>query len=136
MIFVADECVSWTAVECLKLLSKGQEWQIFHLKHDGLAPQGTEDAVWTVGLPLEFEYILTRDANMRVKPRERETWRSAPRVTFFLGAAWTKRRKVLEQTAMLLHWWPTILETARKAEHGQGYIVKWQDTIKPLERRY
>ena len=123
-------------VDCLKLLNRGLDFEIFHLTHDGLAPSGTDDTVWISGLDQRYECVITRDHNLRTRPKEKEAWAVTPRIVFFLGAAWTKRKPMIMQTAMLLKWWPTILETAHNATPGQGYTVQWQETIKPLERRY
>lgn len=60
------------------------------------------------------EVIISGDKRMRSDPAERTALVQAKQVVFFFDPAWNNL-EFCDKCAMLLHWWPTVLETAGAA---------------------
>ena len=66
--------------------------------------------------------IISGDAKMRGKLHERQALIAAGFVVFFLARKWNQMRGH-DKCAMLIHWWPRILEKLGGAEPGQFFEI-------------
>jgi len=84
--------------------------------------------------------IVSGDARMRGKLHEQKALSEAGLVVFFPARPWNNL-KVHTKTAMLIRWWPLILQSARSSPQGTFYEIpmSWTGTelkeITPPKRR-
>jgi len=66
--------------------------------------------------------IISGDARMRGKLHEQKALTDAKLIVFFPARRWNNL-KVHAKTAMLIKWWPFILETAQNSQAGKFYEI-------------
>jgi hypothetical protein len=80
--------------------------------------QATEDVVWINALGKEGGWVvISGDVNITRRAAERQAWRQAGLVGFFLAPGWRKLDPLL-QTARLLMWWDKLVAQAGLVEGG------------------
>lgn len=72
-------------------------------------PSDTEDLFWIEALGREVGWtVVSGDANITRRVAERNAWRQAGLVGFFLAPGWRKLDPLI-QTARLLMWWDKLV---------------------------
>ena len=80
--------------------------------------ENAEDVVWIEALGREGGWVvISGDSNITRRAAERNAWRQARLVGFFLAPGWRKLDP-LQQTARLLMWWDRIVAQAGLVEGG------------------
>jgi hypothetical protein len=69
--------------------------------------------------------VISGDGRMRARRHEAIALSSAKLIVFFFEGSWGKKN-IFVKTAMLLNWWPKIIETIGKSEPGQCWEIPFQ----------
>ena len=69
--------------------------------------------------------IISGDKKMRSRPHERRALIDEGMVVFFFSPAWSVKNGYVK-SAMLLNWWPKILEVAESAPRGSLWPIPFQ----------
>lgn len=77
--------------------------------------------------------IISGDKRMRGRPHERRALVDENMIVFFFSPAWSQKNSFVK-SAMLLNWWPKILETASSAANPSLWRVPFQWEWKDLEQ--
>lgn len=119
MRFFFDNCISPNIVEALVHLDSRH-----HLKHlRAKFEQGISDPDWIRRLGQEGNWIIiSGDPRISRGQAERAAWIESGLTAFFLGDAWQNRR-LMKQASELLGWWDDIVDRARNAPKGAGYML-------------
>jgi hypothetical protein len=81
-------------------------------------PPNTEDVVWIEAPGREGGWVvISGDANISRRAAERQAWRQAGLVGFFLAPGWRKL-DTLVQAARLLMWWDKLVAQTGLVEGG------------------
>jgi hypothetical protein len=133
--FFFDNCVSPHVVEALRCLEPRHELE--HLRDR--FPEGALDPDWIKQLGEEGGWtIVSGDPRISRGKAERAAWHESRLTAFFCGDAWANRRLML-QASELFGWWDEIIERAKNAEKGSGYLLemnaKHPRQIYPTEKR-
>lgn len=71
--------------------------------------------------------VISADAAMRRKPHERLALVETKLVVIFFSSAWSSW-KFCRKCSLIIHWWPTILATAKKGKPGfYGVPSTWPE---------
>lgn len=128
MRFFFDNCVCPHLVEVLRLLDKRHE--LVHLREKFTAD--TTDPIWIRALGAEGDWIIiSGDPRISRGQAERAAWIESHLTAFFCGDAWAGR-KLMVQASEMLRWWDDIIETAKEAAQGSGYLLEFK-TKKPRQ---
>lgn len=121
MKFFFDNCLSHKFVKALTALSKEGECTIIHLS-DKFTPD-TKDEEWIKTLAQEEEWvIISADPRIARDRGPRQAWRESNLTAFFFEG------KLIEcnfwkQAKHIVEWWPKILQEAKNAHKGAGYLI-------------
>jgi len=97
------------------------EHEIVHLR-DRFS-RDTPDVEWMRELASESHWvILSGDVAIGRNPHEVEAWKAAGHMIFFLKAGWTNIQ-FWPQVQKLARCFPDIIETARRADPGDSFVV-------------
>ena len=122
MKFFFDNCVSQNLVEALRCLEKRHD--LVHLRDR--FPEGTPDPAWIGALGAEGGWIIiSGDPRISRGKAERAAWVESGLTAFFCGDAWQNRR-LMTQASELLRMWDDIVERAKKAPQGSGYLLEFR----------
>lgn len=122
MIFLFDENVPARFARALDALEGVGGVRVKHLADD-LKYHGVPDVDWLVRLPKEERWaILTYDFHIQRRAAERQAWKMAGHVMFFLAPQWMKA-SFDDYAWMLVRKWPSIRATGLNASEGQGFRV-------------
>ena len=77
--------------------------------------------------------IVSGDKKMRARPHERRALVDEGMIVFFFSPVWSEKNMFVKG-AMLLNWWPKILETASSAPTPSLWRVPFQWEWKNLEQ--
>jgi hypothetical protein len=77
--------------------------------------------------------IISGDKRMRARVHERRALTDENMIVFFFSPAWSRRNSFVK-SAMLLNWWPKILETASAAANPSLWNVPFQWEWKGLKQ--
>lgn len=92
----------------LNALLEPEDDEIVHLSEK--FARGVDDRTWIEALGAEGGWVvISADRRIYRNPLEREAWRRARLVVFFLGRPWAKATNI-ETAWRLLRWWPRIRE--------------------------
>lgn len=101
-----------------------------HSARSYAVPRAPSDVPWLE----EFakaggKVVVSGDAKMRGKLHEQRALSTAGFVVFFLARPWNQM-KCHEKCAMLIRWWPLILEKIEAAQPGQFFEIphSWNST--------
>jgi len=120
--FFFDNCVTPHLVDALRCLDTRHE--LVHLRERfspaTLAPE------WIRQLGGEGDWIIiSGDPRISRGQAERAAWIESGLTAFFCGDAWASR-KLMVQASELLRWWDDIVERAKNAEQGAGYLLDFK----------
>jgi len=116
--FFLDNCVSPKIARALAALDARHS--VVHLQERFSAD--VKDVAWICALRSEGEWIIVSgDPRIAHGKAEREAWKESKFTAFFLEdfsqrGFWVQAREVVK-------WWPDILEHARAASPGTGYLI-------------
>lgn len=118
---ILDNNLPWRIAAALHVLVEPDGHEVRHLRQK--FPESTPDAVWLRQLGDESGWVvISGDMRILRNRHEREVWRQAGLVAFFLARGWLKAR-YLEQAYRLIQWWPQIVEQAALVEAGAAFEV-------------
>jgi hypothetical protein len=101
-----DNNLSPHLARALNALLEPEGDQVVHLTDR--FPANTEDRAWIGALAEEGGWVvISADLRIYRNPLEREAWRRARLIVFFLAQQWGKARNI-EKAWRLLRWWPRI----------------------------
>jgi hypothetical protein len=69
--------------------------------------------------------LISGDERMRTVPQERAALSTHRIITFFFDSRWNKSNGFVK-CAMLLNWWPRIIEIAASSRPGQCWQIPFQ----------
>lgn len=126
MKIALDEHIGAAIVEALLALSGEDKMLRAELvsarKYSG-SIKATSDVPWVERFKRDGgNVIVSGDARMRSKLHEQKALSDAGFIVFFPARAWNNL-KVYNKTAMLIRWWPFILEKARSSAKGRFYEI-------------
>lgn len=122
MRFFFDNGVSPYLVDALRCLDTRHE--LIHLRKR-FTPD-TPDPVWIRELGREGDWIIiSADPRISRGQAERAAWMESRLTAFFFGDAWASR-KLLIQASELFRWWDDIIERAKNAAQGSGYLLEFK----------
>lgn len=127
-IFV-DTCIAKRIVKALRELSYRESEDVadrLNITHlEELFPADIPDVEWIRRLRESGEWVIVSgDPRITRNPAERAAWIES-RLTGFFFEELTSH-KFWVQAREMVHWWPTICETARKATPGTGFLIKFK----------
>lgn len=124
MNFFLDNCLSPRYAKSLDALSGRDGHGVVHLQDR--FPRDARDPDWIRALGSESDWVVVSGDTRIVRSVElRKEWRAARLTAFFLAPGWMKV-SYWPQIAMLVRWWPRILEQARLVERGTGFEVPFR----------
>jgi len=107
------------------------EHKIVHLKDKFPAPN-IPDPEWMKKLAEEEDWIIvTADVRISRNPHEVKAWKEAGHTVFFLKPGWTNI-SFWEQATKFTKLLPEIIETAKKAREGSGFLVSINGKIEEI----
>jgi len=110
--FFFDNCVSQNLVEALRCLENRHD--LVHLP------------AWIGALGAEGGWIIiSGDPRISRGKAERAAWVESGLTAFFCGDAWQNRR-LMTQASELLRMWDDMVERAKKAPQGSGYLLEFR----------
>ena len=72
-------------------------------------------------------FVLSGDKKMRGRPHELKALVDEKMIVFFFSPVWNKKNGYVK-SAMLLNWWPKIVEVAQSAPSGSLWPIPFQWT--------
>jgi PIN domain-containing protein len=128
--FFFDNCMSKKLTMAMKLLC-GDQHQIEHLT-ERFDPD-TGDEVWIPAVASDPDFIIiSADPAITTSKRQREAWQESRLTAFFFGGGFADRGFWI-QALEVVRWWPKIIEVARSARRGSGYLLPFKGSEpKPL----
>ena len=69
--------------------------------------------------------IISGDPRISRGQAERAAWIESRLTALFCGDAWGSRR-LMVQASEMLRWWDEVVEYARKAGAGSGYLLEFK----------
>ena len=123
MRFFFDNCISPNLVAALGELEKhARAPTLVHLR--SRFNEDTPDPVWITALGQEGDWIIiSGDPRISRGRAERAAWHESGLTAFFLGDAWSNRR-LHKQVGDFIALWPAIVQAAREAEPGSGFLIE------------
>jgi hypothetical protein len=128
-----DEHIGDAIVEALTALSGADKMlraELVSARKYSESIKATSDVPWIERFKQDGgSVIVSGDARMRGKLHEQKALSDAGFIVFFPARPWNNL-KVYSKTAMLIRWWPFILEKARSSGLGRFYEVpiSWSGT--------
>ncbi len=123
MRFFFDNCISSNLTTALRLIDDGRH-EIEHLTDR--FDEGTKDEVWIPKIAADRGLIIvSADPAITTAKKQKEVWRSVRLTSFFFGAGFTERHRVV-QAAELLRLWPDICRLAQESSAGTGYLMPFK----------
>lgn len=132
MKFVVEHSVSINLTTAIAILAELDGNEVVHLRTR--YEQETLDPVWLKGLGQREPDVVVISADPRItrSPHDRAAWLESGRTIFFLRSF--ADLPIWQQAAKLVRWWPDIVETARKARKGTGFLVSVHGKIEKLRQ--
>jgi hypothetical protein len=127
-----DEHVPKQVATALVALASGRGAKALSIcsARDYSVPNSDSDVPWLQRFAEDGgTVVVSGDAKMRGKLHEQRALSDAGFVVFFMSAAWN-RMPLHEKAAMLVRWWPIILEKISTASSGQFFQLphNWTGT--------
>jgi hypothetical protein len=128
-----DEHIGEAIVEALTALSgedKVLRCELVSARKYTASIKAATDIPWVEKFKADGgKIIISGDMRMRGKLHEQKALRDAGFTVFFPARPWNNL-KVYAKTAMLIRWWPIILEKARSGQHDRFYEIpmSWNGT--------
>ena len=124
MRFFLDNCLSPRYAQSLNILSERDGHKVVHLVD--MFDRAETDLVWIRRLGKESDWIIVSgDTRILRTPQLKAEWLTSGLTAFFLGPGWMNVTYWV-QAAMLLRWWPSILDQSRLVEQGTGFEVPYR----------
>jgi hypothetical protein len=124
--FFLDNCLSPLYAQSLNVLSERDGHSVVHLSE--MFERSVTDPTWIRALSKEGDWIIVSgDTRILKTPELKAEWLNSGLTAFFLASGWMNV-KYWPQAAMLVRWWPSILEQARLVERGTGFEVPYRNT--------
>ena len=122
MNFFFDNCISPNIVDALGHLDSRHT--LVHLRK--MFSGDTPDVEWIKALAQEGDWIvISGDTRISRGRAERAAWLESKLTTFFFGDAWSGH-PLMVQASELFRLWPAILEHAKNAPSGHGYMMDFR----------
>jgi hypothetical protein len=81
---------------------------------------------WIRALETDGDWVvISGDTRISRGRAERAAWVESGLTAFFFGEAWSGHQ-LMVQASELFRLWPTILEHAKNAPHGHGYMMDFR----------
>ena len=124
MRFFLDNCLSPLYALSLNVLSERDGHKVVHLSE--MFDRSATDPTWIRALSKDGDWVIVSgDTRILKTPELKAEWLNSGLTAFFLGPGWMNA-KYWTQVAMLVRWWPSILEQARLVERGTGFEVPYR----------
>ena len=121
MRFFLDNCLSHRYARSLHALSEKNGHSVTHLQERFGA--STQDQDWLAELGQERDWVIVSgDSRIARNTVLQRTWKRTGLTAFFLAPGWLKLR-YWDQAALLVSWWPRIIEQAAQVSPGSGFEV-------------
>lgn len=105
-----------------------------HHQIEHLTDRFAEDALDVVWLPAIAKdkgiVVISADPSITSSKKEREVWREIGLTSFFFGGAFASKQAWI-QIREVVTWWPRIIETAKSATKGTGYLLPFKSGQQP-----
>ena len=125
-----DEHVPKQVAEALSVLAGGKDklGLSIHSARDYATPDADSDVPWLQRFAHDGgTVIVSGDVKMRGKLHEQRALSEAGFVVFFMSPAWN-RMNMFSKSAMMIQWWPAIVEKLKTARPGQFFQLPHQWT--------
>jgi hypothetical protein len=128
--FIFDHSLPPRFSEILAILEGPAGNGVDHLRR--FFPQDTEDPIWLLELAKRAPdaIVVTADPRISRGKHERAAWLESGLTVFFLRSFADLPGS--EQAWRLVKWWPSIVQAARKARAGSGFLVTVNGKIEAL----
>ena len=124
MRLLFDEHMPPKLVRAIAELAQGEPYCIVHLRDR--FPAGTKDVEWIETLSREGEWrFISEDRRIRQRPHELEALKNSSLIGFFLAKGWNQAG-LWERAALLIGWWPRIVDAASIATPGQVFDIPYR----------
>jgi hypothetical protein len=123
--FFFDNCLSINLTKAMRLLNEPHH-EIQHLTDRFDA--GALDPDWLLAIAAEKDLILVSgDPAITSSKKEKEAWRSSGLTSFFFGGGFSEKNRWV-QTLEVVRYWPEIVQAAREAKTGTGFLLPLKGT--------
>ncbi len=119
MKFLLDNNLPPAPAEALNALSRAGGDEVFHLRQRFLP--STPDHAWIGSLATEGHWAIVSHDRFTKNELERNALQVSGFIVFVLTRGWSGL-PFWDKVALLVRWWPRILEQARLVESG-GFLV-------------
>ena len=124
MRFFIDNCISVNLAEGIKAMESPRGIVVEHLTE--YFEEGTPDTEWIPVLAADGDWVVVSgDPKITRSKAERAVWMESGLTGFFFANRLSEKRFWV-QAGILVHWWPIIVDTARAAPSGSGFLVPLQ----------
>lgn len=134
MKIALDENIATAVVKMLSGLAKADDSQritvVSAKKYRPIDERGDENWVRRFARA-RGNIVVTGDANIRKNLHEQAAFFQAGMITFFFDAAWNQL-PLHNKAAMLMTWWPAIIEKAKVSKPGDSWEMPSNWTIKEM----
>lgn len=123
MRFFFDNNISRRLAEAMAALSTYEDSsiQVHHLQ--GRFGPKVSDIQWIGTLAAEGDWVVVSgDGRIRTRPAEKRAFQSAGLTTFFWAKGWLKSR-FWDQAALLVRWWPHVIQQSRLVQPGAVFEI-------------
>ncbi len=115
--------MSPAVAEAIRVLSK-KEVEVVHLTQKFTAK--TADLIWIPALAEEGDWIvISSDPRITRNKYEKAAWEESGLTGYFFVSGFSDKG-LWPQAAEAVRWWPTILESAKKAPTGSGFLLPFK----------
>jgi hypothetical protein len=129
-----DENIPAAVVKMLSGLAKGDDSQritvVSAKKYRAITEHNDENWVRRFARA-HGNVVITGDARIRGNLHEQAAFFQADMITFFFDAAWNGYN-LHNKAAMLMTWWPAIIEKAKTSRPGDSWEMPSHWTIKEM----
>lgn len=121
MNFLFDEHIPSRLAKAIAALADGDGYGVHHLRE--IFPAATKDVDWIADIGARGGwFFLSEDRRIRTRPAERIALQQAGLSGFFFAKGWNQEG-LWGRAALLVRWWPQIIETANTANAGDFFEV-------------
>lgn len=86
-------------------------------------PEDALDEVWLPAIAEDKELVVvSADPRITTSKKVKEVWQGTGLTSFFFGGGFSDKR-IWTQVLEVVRWWPDIVEHARDAPRGTGYLL-------------
>lgn len=122
MKFFFDNNLSPYLANAIKELSTVENYDVLHLR-DKFQPS-VSDAEWLHKLGTEGNWVvISGDRRISTNPHEKEVWKQAKLITFFLAKGWSDLRH-WDKSWRLVKKWPLIVQQASQVAPGAVFMIQ------------